>query len=320
MPKSVAKSKFSQREELLKEPIVIDESKGLVFQSEDELYDHFLPQIQALEKEFFLARSKNDILEEDFDQFEELLNHVLDDPDEIWEDVPTIFGIKIRTYLGHYTAGEHAVFYVALTYCTDNVPSFVFLHFPSTDLDLVDRFRRSQLIYDRVLKEVEQGAVEGDALGEGDDLAVGLYRAMLTLRSETDIQEPDFKNYEQLREKTIEEPDEIWRSNDLDGNILVTFIRQFAKPGDGAEIGSKFNIELAKDNEADEAEVDTADDAEASEATGHELHYIVVTIEDTPSSSHALLFSFPTMDDILVGRYRHGENLQAEEVVQEASH
>jgi hypothetical protein len=45
-----------------------------------------------------------------------------------------------------------------------------------------------------------------------------------------------------------------------------------------------------------------------------------VTIEDTPSSSHALLFSFPTTDENLIGRYRHGENMQAEEVVQEASH
>ena len=51
-----------------------------------------------------------------------------------------------------------------------------------------------------------------------------------------------------------------------------------------------------------------------------DLHYVVVTIEDTPSSSHALLFSFPTGDKNLLDRYRHGENLQAEEVVQEASH
>ena len=50
------------------------------------------------------------------------------------------------------------------------------------------------------------------------------------------------------------------------------------------------------------------------------LHYIVVTLEDLPSGTHALLFSFPTSDASLVARYRHGENLQAEEVVQEASH
>lgn len=286
MSKSSIKRRSSRNEDLVKEQIVIDESSGLVFSSEDELYDHFLPQIQALEKEYFNARSNDDIVEKEFGRYEELLNQVLDDPDEVWEDATTIHGCKVRSYVAHYTSqtADESVYYVALAYATKDVPSFVYLHFPSRDLALVDRFRRGNLIYDRVKKEVENGAVEGDALSEGDDLAVGLYRAMLTLRSEKDLKEEEFKKYEQLREATIEEADEIWRSVDLAGNILVTFIKDFP----------------------DESQTD--------------LHYIVVTIEDTPSSSHALLFSFPTVDANLIDRYRHGENLQAEEVTQEASH
>lgn len=268
----------------LKDRIVIDEPHGLVFQSEDEMYDHFLPQIQSLEKEYFTYRRDEDIQESDFDIYEELLNQVLDDPDEIWEDATSIHGFNVRTYVGHYTSGEEQVYYVALAYATGEVPSFVYLHFPSMDIDLVDRFRRGTLVYDRILKEVEAGAVDGDALSEGDHLAVGLYRAMLTLRSDKDVAEAEFKNFEDHRERTIEDADEIWRSNDLNGNTLVTFIKEFP----------------------DEAKKD--------------MHYIVVTIEDTASSSHALLFSFPTTDPTLIGRYRHGENLQAEEVVQEASH
>ena len=268
----------------MKERIVIDESHGLIFQSEDELYDHFLPQIHSLEKEYFTARSKDDIAEKNFGRYEDLLSQVLDDPDEIWEEATSIHGFKVRAYVGHYASGTEAVYYVALAYATGDVPSFIFLHYPSNDLDLVDRFRRGNLIYDRVLKEVEAGAVEGDALTEGDHLAVGLYRAMLTLRAKKDLPESDFHSLEHLREETIEDADEIWRSNDLDGNTLVTFIKDYPDESKG------------------------------------DLHYVVVTIEDTASSSHALLFSFPTIDGSLVDRYRHGENLQAEEVVQEASH
>lgn len=270
----------------MKDRIVIDEERGLVFSSEEELYDHFLPQIQALEKEYYETRSEDDIQESEFGKYEELLNYVLDDPDEIWEDATTIHGMKVRSYVAHYMAenSDESVYYVALAYTTGDIPSFVYLHFPSRDLSLVDKFRRGNLIYDRVLKEVEKGALEGDALSEGDDLAVGLYRAMLTVRSEKDIPESDFKKYEHLRESTIEDADEIWRSVDLSGNILVTFIKEC--PDEGVQ----------------------------------DLHYVVVTIEDTPSSSHALLFSFPTADTNLLDRYRHGENLQAEEVVQEASH
>jgi phage-Barnase-EndoU-ColicinE5/D-RelE like nuclease2 len=121
-------------------------------------------------------------------------------------------------------------------------------------------------------------------LTEGDALAVGLYKAMLSLRSPNDIKEEKFHDHEELREDTIEEPDEIWRSTDLSGNALVTFVKQF-----------------------DEGDSDG-------------IWYVAVTVEDEASSSHALLFSFPTTDENLIDRYRHGENLQAEEVTQEASH
>jgi hypothetical protein len=264
--------------------IVIDEKRGLVFASEEELYNHFLPQIQTLEKEFFLKRSDTDFSENQFGTYEELLGNLLDDPDEIWEDAQHIHGFRVHTYVGHFSSDTESLFYVAQVYRTGDTPSFVYLHFPSKDASLIETYRKGRLIYDRVLKEVENGAVEGDALSEGDDLAVGLYKAMIKLRSTKDIQEEEFKQFEALREGTIEEPDEIWRTNDLNGNILVTFIRDYS----------------------DEAE--------------EELKYVVVTIEDTASSSHALLFSFPTQDKSLVERYRHGENLQAEEVVQEASH
>jgi len=264
--------------------IVIDEKRGLVFSSEEELYNHFLPQIQTLEKEFFLKRSDTDFAENQFDHYEELLGNLLDDPDEIWEDAQHIHGFRVHTYVGHFSSDTESLFYVAQVYRTGDTPSFVYLHFPSKDASLIETYRKGRLIYDRVLKEVENGAVEGDALSEGDDLAVGLYKAMIKLRSPKDIQEEEFKQFDALREGTIEEPDEIWRTNDLAGNILVTFIRDYS----------------------DEAE--------------EELKYVVVTIEDTASSSHALLFSFPTQDKSLVERYRHGENLQAEEVVQEASH
>ncbi len=290
MGKLAMKRRVSRREELLKEQIVIDDKRGLVFSSEDELYDHFLPQIQALEKEYFTARADGDIQEREFAEYEGLLNQVLDDPDEIWEDTTppdkTTETLKVRTYVGHFTSDEdnESVYYVALAYAAADVPTFVYLHFPSRDLSLVDKFRRGGLIYDRVIKEVEKGAIEGDALSEGDDLAVGLYRAMLKLRSDKDIPEEKFKDFESHRESSIEDADEIWRSVDLSGNILVTFIK----------------------------------DCPDENLPG--LHYVVVTIEDTPSSSHALLFSFPSVDDNLLDRYRHGENLQAEEVVQEASH
>jgi hypothetical protein len=287
--KSTVRKPTREVSKLADTSIVIDAEAGMVFANEDELYSHFLPQITAFENEFRAARKDDDIKEKDYVEYENLLEQVLDDPDEIWEDAVSIHGFEVYAYVSRYANDEESAYYVALCYVTDGTPSFVYLHFPTWSLELADRFRRGTLIYDRLVQEVAVGAIEGDALGEGDELAMGLYKAMLTLRNKKDIPEKEFQSFEAMRDETIDEPDEIWKSTDLSGNNLVTFIRDFSE-----------------------------DENDSGERKG--IKYLVITLEDSSTSSHALLFSFPTKDGALVDRYRHGENLQAEEVVQESSH
>jgi phage-Barnase-EndoU-ColicinE5/D-RelE like nuclease2 len=268
--------------------IIIDEAKGLEFASEDELYKHFYKEISTLEHEFFSNRPKDDIPEKEFDQYEKNLSIMLENPDEVWFDNQTMKGVDFHIFIKKFDSenDEEPLYHVAIVYLADNVPSFVYLHFPSCSEAFVAKYRRVDKTYDRMTDNTPIGAIEGDALNEGDDFARGLYAAMMKVRAESDIKEDRFMQYASYREETIEQPDEIWRSNDSMGNVLVSFIREIPD--------------------------------ESGEDPG--VHYIVVTVEDMPSSSHALLFSFPTKDENLIGRYRHGENLQAEEVVQEASH
>ncbi|MBX7231621.1 MAG: peptidase [Bdellovibrionales bacterium] len=268
--------------------IVIDESKGLVFASEQDLYRHFNDQIEELEQDFFRLRSRGDVPESEFAKYEGNLTPLLEDPDEVWEDQKTLKDHPLIIYLRKMNSDENGdedpLYHVAVCYMTNDVPSFVYLHFPTHDVDLIEKYRRGVRIYDRSLRDVPIGAMEGDSLNEGDHLASGLYMAMLKLRSERDIVEEDFPDFFELREETLEEADEIWRSSDSLGNVLVTFVKEFPDFGDDG------------------------------------VHYVAVTLEDAVSNSHALLFSFPTRDRNLLERYRHGDNLQAEEVVQEASH
>ncbi|MGE0764520.1 MAG: PBECR2 nuclease fold domain-containing protein [Bdellovibrionales bacterium] len=268
--------------------IIIDEAKGLVFGSEEELYRHFNAEIDQLEKEFFGMRRRDDIPEGQFTKYEANLTTLLEDPDEVWEDRKTLKDQPLIIYVRRMDKGEkeedQQLFHVAACYLTDDIPSFVYLHFPTADDELVGKYRRGEMIYDRSLSNVPIGAMDGDALTEGEELAVGLYKAMMKLRSEKDIPEENFPEYFDMREATLEDADEIWRSSDSMGNVLVSFIKEF-------------------EDEEDKP-----------------VHYIVITVEDAVSNSHALLFSFPSQDSSLIERYRHGENLQAEEVVQEASH
>lgn len=275
------------------DPIVINQSEGLVFSSEEELYNHFSKDIKLLEKHFFSLRKDDDIALDDFSEFEECLPLLLEEPLEVWQDDETFSDFSVMNYIGEFEDEEEAssepVFYVAQVYLADDVPSFVYLHFPTHDEELVDQYRKGRLVFDESRRGVFLGAAEGDALSEGEELAVGLYKAMLKLRSEKDINESDFHEFVELREGTIEDADEIWQNNDLQGNVLVSFIKEYS------------DIEV----------VDHGDE---------DLYYIVVTSEDSATQTHALLFSFPTVDVNLVDRYRHGENLQAEEVVQQSNH
>lgn len=264
---------------------MIEECRQLQFHSEEDILEYFQKDIAVLENEFLRMRPKDDIGDQEAEDYLDMLEETLDSPDEVWEDSKTLSGQTVYNHLKRFDFGEdESVYYVAVTCSLESAPTFIYLHFPTRFYKVADRYRRSEIIFDRVLREVERGAIEGDALCEGDELAVGLYKAMVTLRGENDITDIDFTGYSEFREQTIYEPDEIWRSSDYSGQVLVNFIREFEDPKMGGEV-----------------------------------YYIVVTIEEG-TNSQILLFSFPTKDISLVERYRQGENLQAEEAVQEASH
>lgn len=264
--------------------IVIDRSAGLVFKNEKELLEYFGPQIESLEKAHQSWVKKGDDIAGQVESVEAEVDRTLEEPQEIWHDPQTFKDFPIFHFirpLEEIEAYQVVVCYVS----NEDEPTFIFLNFITKNLELVGRYRRGELIYDRAFEEVGFGALEGDALSEGDPLAMGLFISMLKVRSDKDVEFDKFAEWgERLREETIENADEIWRNADLTGNQIVTFIKEFG------------DLEVP------------------------DLHYIAVTQEDPNSKVHSLLFSFPTSDTGLVDRYRHGENLQAEEVTQESSH
>jgi Barnase-EndoU-ColicinE5/D-RelE like nuclease len=270
-----------------KEYIVIDEANGLIFENEADLFGYFEKNIQILEEEYQSVRSSEDFSDEEQLGLQDYLESTLDEPDEIWQDTKTFQDLPIHHFVRSFEVGDQVFHYIAIAYVTaeESYPSFVFIHFPTKDLRVLQNYQRGDLVYDKKYEYVQDGAIDGDALGEGDPLSMGLYIAMMKVRGEKDIDQVKFHDFADLREDTIESADEIWRKNDLEGNVLVTFIKEYP------------DHETMKD-----------------------LTYVVVTQEDETSNVHSLLFSFPTNDNTLVDRYRQGENLQAEEVVQESSH
>lgn len=266
--------------------IVVDADKNWVFASEEKLLNHFKPSIDILEAEFTESKRDDDFSEDDAIEMHELLELTLEEPDQIWMDTEVSKDYPIYHFHRMFQSDDETVYYVASTYLFDEDPTFIFLHFPTRSMERADLFRRGQIVFDRTMSEFEPALIEGDGLTEGDSLSLGLFSAMLKVRSEKDIPMEKFRDFAAIREETIASPDEIWRNTDVQGHRLVTFIKEFP-----------------------------------DHQSYPDLHYVVVTQEDGQASTvHSLLFSFPTVDQSLLDRYRNGENLHAEEVVQESSH
>lgn len=284
--KSRAQKKKTSQKDDDKEMIVIDEEQGLVFEDEAALFEHFSSHIDALEHEYQSLRGSEDFSDEEQLDHDNYLESTLDEPDEVWLDEKTFDDMPIYHFIKTIDSAEGAFKYVAVAYVSaeEEYPTFVFIHFPTRDTKLSQNYQRGEMVYSQAYEKALSGAIEGDALGEADPLALGLYQSMITVRAAQDIPEDKFHDFADLREDTIENADEIWRKTDTSGNILVCFIKEFP------------------DHEL------------------KDLSYVAVTQEDDQTNVHSLLFSFPTTDKTLADRYRQGENLQAEEIVQESSH
>lgn len=270
-----------------KELIIIDEKQGLIFENDKTLFGYFSVPIKEYETRFQKYNDeKNDFTLIEHQEMESLLEETLDDPDEIWIDDHTFEDLTVHTLVKSFETKQQEFHYIAVVYINteDNYPTFVFMHFPTKDSKMLEAFRQNEIIFHRKLEAIQFAAIDGDSLLEGDYLAIGLLESMIKVRGEKDIPTDKFKDFEECRESTIDSPDEIWRKVDSTGHILVTFIKEFTDMG----------VE--------------------------DLHYIVVTEEDTEAQVNSLLFSFPTNDTSLVDRYRQGENLEAEEVATESSH
>ncbi len=287
VPSLTSKSKSMKKKFQEKELIIIDESQGLIFENEKTLFGYFDSGILSLESRYQKGYApKKDYNEDEVLESNKYLEQTLDDPDEIWIDNTLSREYSVHTFVRHFLENEQDCFFVTCVYLTvdEKIPTFIFIQFGTKDVELLEEFRREEIIFHRKLESIQFAAIEGDSLTEGDFFAIGLLESMIKLRSEKDIATAQFQDHALQREDTINNPDEIWKQLTSDGHVLVTFLKDI------------------------------------SDGTEPDLYYVVVTEEDESNQVHSLLFSFPTRDPNLLDRYRQGENLEADEVSTESSH
>ena len=124
-------------ESALGELIIIDKSKGLIFKSEEEVFDHFAAEIAVLEEEYEAIRKDTELSDEEIGDFEEILASLFELPDEVWKNEAKIEGLALYTYIKHFDAKPEGFYYLAVCYVEDQIPTFIFLHFATRDKELI---------------------------------------------------------------------------------------------------------------------------------------------------------------------------------------
>ena len=84
------------------ETIIIDKENDLIFNTEEEVLNHFAKPIQALEKEFLKLRTKEDFSDEESIGMEEQLEDLLHSPGEVWEDTETVGGMEVYNFINSF--------------------------------------------------------------------------------------------------------------------------------------------------------------------------------------------------------------------------
>ncbi len=251
--------------------VLIDENNDLLFCNDGCLRENFEEEINKQESEHLSLRSKVDIKPSEFKNFDQYLPLLLNDPDEIWE--PEILEQREPTQfvIGEFLHEKEKIYYIASIYPSDGKPAFVYIHFPTRDVNLVQKYRRGQLVYDSFENEVD----EEDKVGNlsDDHIAIGLYTELIENHSESDIDIEDYPNYTDLRIPTLDKPQEVWKQIDDEGNTFLVFIAHHPREPE-------------------------------------EVAYVVVAIEDELTSDIIPVFSFPTLDQKLLDRFRTGEQIQ----------
>ena len=205
--------------------ILLDTHNDMIFCDEKCLRENFEGEISELEQEYTSLRSPEDIPTESHAKYSHLLKLVLNEPDEVWEQPTDDDSPPMSFFIGEFLVGNEQIFYVAAAYFAEDKPAFVYMHFPTTDLRLVEKFKVGTLVFDAA---EEESRIGDDEINE-DHIGYEIYRTMLDLRSDEDIGIEEFESYDHLKLATVDKPEEIWRQIDDTGATFLIYISHHEK-------------------------------------------------------------------------------------------
>ncbi len=230
--------------------LFVEEEVGRVFCSEDCITSYFQPEIDAIEKEYFKFRPKDDLSPDEREQYAHLRWITIQEPDEVWEEKRPS-GDKRHTLISEFKPGAKPIWCVCICLFLRGEPSFLYMAFPTRSKALVERFRKGESVeWAPAADSVEPEGPRTDKLADGWSQNETIRAEIHKTRSSNDIPVEEYGLYEKHLEKTLESPDELWVMESKDDGEPDRY--QFIKHFPDEEGGPMYYVVIAQESEQSE--------------------------------------------------------------------
>ena len=253
----------------------VEENSDRGFCSESCILDFYRPYMEILEKEEKTWREELS-LSHDTDHLHLLaenhyLDNVLNSPHEVWK-LQLNTGQELFTHISVLKIGSQDLFYIAVCTHYDNEPSFVYYRTITSSPKLLDKYRRNEkIVREKVERISDQNVLAMEIIEELENKKSSALAEMMMNRKDSDIPLEEFISFDKYLQLTLENPDEIYLDEDVDGDRVFIQIKSFVSQGES-------------------------------------FFYVVVTLkyEDSSGERYLPVIGFPSLDDELYTIYAKG--------------
>jgi hypothetical protein len=268
----------------LSEFLFVEEDSNKSFCSDKCIEGFFSPLVDYYDSEEKKFRSELDLHEKhlvDFLSDDEKIDELLTTPDEIWCQ-ENEFQDKLYTLIKRFKIDHDKSFsLIVLSFMYADKPSFILFMTATEDERVLEKFKVGTKTEMSISKSSSSSSVleiDAETLTLLESKKSSYLAEMLDKRSPADIPFESFHLYEEYLDPTMQNPDEIFKLKDDEGDEIFTYIKAQVK--------------------------DTIS-----------FYYLVVcySLKQGPSKDKETLIpilSFPTLDGELYSNYKLGELIQ----------
>ncbi len=206
----------------------VEEEIGRLFCSEECIIQYFRPEIQILEKTYFKTVLPTELNADVRESYAHLRWRALEAPSETYQEKLASGDLRYSFVAEGDHDGEK-VYGVSVCLMLRGEPSFLFIAFVTRHRSLVDAFCRGRPVTLTRERHEDSPVPSRDRLADSWTADDSARAGLVQYRTQEDIPEQAFSEYEDCLEATLQDPTELWNYDDSGKKKVYHFIKEYER-------------------------------------------------------------------------------------------